>query len=284
MSCHFCFATFRDVRETVLPAGHLSAEDAERIVIDLARAGFKKITFAGGEPLLCPWLGELIRTARAAGVTTSLVTNGSLLNRSLMEDFRGVLDWVTISIDSLRASTLQATGRTTRGRAMTEGSYRNLCAELKAEGFRLKINTVVTSINRNEDMADFIIDVHPERWKVFQVLPVQGQNSRRVDPLVISSEQFNGYVERNIRVQKHGIRLLPEDNEAMTGSYAMVDPAGRFFDAVDPRGYTYSEPILRVGVRKAISQIVISREKFLARGGLYGEEPRKIAAGPLGVR
>ncbi|MCG5211957.1 hypothetical protein [Streptosporangium sp. KLBMP 9127] len=64
------------------------------------------------------------------------------------------------------------------------------------------------------------------------------------------------------------MRIIPEDNEAMTGSYAMVDPAGRFFDALG-HGYTYSDSILQVGVGEAISQITINRKKFLARGGLY---------------
>ena len=57
MRCRFCFATFQDVRQSVLPKGHLPREDALRVTEALAEH-FEKITFAGGEPLLCPWLPD----------------------------------------------------------------------------------------------------------------------------------------------------------------------------------------------------------------------------------
>ena len=32
------------------------------------------------------------------------------------------------------------------------------------------------------------------------------------------------------RVEEYEIKVVPESNDLMTGSYVMVDPAGRFFD------------------------------------------------------
>jgi radical S-adenosyl methionine domain-containing protein 2 len=269
MSCRFCFATFRDVRRTVLPEGHLRQKDAEQVVCRLAEAGFLKITFAGGEPLLCPWIADLIRLAARSGLTTALVTNGSLLSGEVLNELNGDLDWITISIDSILPRTLTAVGRRTAGSVSSEDEFRTLCEQVKEAGFRLKINTVVTAINWQENMTGFIIDTHPERWKIFQVLPIEGQNSGKVDPFLVTNAQFRAYVTRAMRVTVHGVRVVPEDNDAMTGSYAMVDPAGRFFDGTGRGGYTYSDPILSVGVAQAIAQITISREKFLARGGLY---------------
>lgn len=276
MGCRFCFATFRDVRHTVLPEGHLPREDAERVVALLADAGFQKITFAGGEPLLCPWIIDLIALASSLGLTTALVTNGSLLDERMIERLHNILDWITVSIDSVRPWSLKMLGRRTAGKVIDERGYRFLCRTLREWGFRLKINTVATSVNWCEDMSDFIIAARPERWKILQVLPVRGQNSGKVDPLIITPWQFEQFVLRHLRVELHGVHVLPEDNAAMTGSYAMLDPAGRFFDAVDPQGYTYSEPILDVGVQSAISQVIISREKFLARGGRYDEDARSV--------
>jgi organic radical activating enzyme len=43
-----------------------------------AESGLGKITFAGGEPTLCPWLHDLIAIAKKTGMVTMLVTNGSL--------------------------------------------------------------------------------------------------------------------------------------------------------------------------------------------------------------
>ncbi|MER5649330.1 viperin family antiviral radical SAM protein [Streptosporangium sp. NPDC002524] len=268
MKCRFCFATFRDVRGTVLPEGHLPRRDAERVVTLLADAGFTKITFAGGEPLLCPWIIDLIRLAKGLGLTTALVTNGSLIDSGTIRDLRGILDWVTVSVDSVRSGTLALIGRMTAARAADERHYLDLCDRLKDAGLRLKINTVVTAANHLEDLTGFIVAARPERWKIFEVLPVQGQNSGKVEPLLVTPGQFARFVARSRSVEAYGIRVVPEDNDAMIGSYAMVDPAGRFFDAIG-NGYTYSEPILRVGVRQAVSQVTVSRRKFLARGGLY---------------
>ncbi|MEV4254099.1 viperin family antiviral radical SAM protein [Spirillospora sp. NPDC049652] len=268
MRCGFCFATFLDVRRSVLPAGHLPRPDAERVVTLLARSGFRKITFAGGEPLLCPWLTDLVRLAKRHGVTTAIVTNGSLLDGRTLQRLCPDLDWMTISIDSLEPETLTATGRLTRGRAADAAHYRELCESVSAAGVRLKINTVVSSVNWTEDLTGFVTAVRPERWKIFQVLPVQGQNTGSVEGLQVSPEQFERFVARSTAVERHGVHVVTEDNQAMVGSYAMVDPAGRFFDATGG-GYRYSEPILRVGVERALAQVHISRDKFLARGGKY---------------
>jgi radical S-adenosyl methionine domain-containing protein 2 len=98
MRCRFCFAPFQDVIDDVLPRGHLPREESVQLVRVLA-SRFAKVTFVGGEPTLCPWLPELVRTAKELGATTMLVTNGTRLERVIGE-LQGVLDWVALSIDS----------------------------------------------------------------------------------------------------------------------------------------------------------------------------------------
>ena len=75
-------------------------------------------------------------------------------------------------------------------------------------------------------------------------------------------------MENSRRVAEHGITIVPEDNDLMTGSYVMVDPAGRFFDNVDG-SYTYNRPILEVGVDEALMDVSVDADKFLSRSGLY---------------
>lgn len=62
--------------------------------------------------------------------------------------------------------------------------------------------------------------------------------------------------------------LVPEDNAALTGSYAMVDPQGRVFDNTEGR-HTYSDRILDVGVDAAWAGVQFSLQRFLDRGGVY---------------
>jgi radical S-adenosyl methionine domain-containing protein 2 len=272
MRCRFCFATFQDVKETVLPRGHLPRDQALAVVEQLAAAGFDKITFAGGEPTLCPWLGELISRAKQRGLTTMLVTNGSrLLAPGWLDAHSMHLDWVVLSIDSADPRTHERLGRSLAGRAgraLAVDHYLATAAELRARGVRLKVNTVVTAENASEDMGDLLLSLRPERWKVLQVLPIQGQNDGKVESLLIDELTFRHYCARHQRIIDAGISLVPEDNEEMTGSYAMVDPAGRFFDNTVGH-YRYSRSILDVGVADAWQDIRFDAKRFEERGGVY---------------
>ena len=138
----------------------------------------------------------------------------------------------------------------------------------RERGIRLKINTVVTRSNCDEDLTGFIARARPERWKLLQVLPVVGQNDGAVDDQVITPEQFAGYVTRNQRVVEMGVAVIPESNELMTGSYVMVDPAGRFFDNT-AGAHVYSRPINQVGVDAALREVSIDPARFRLRDGLY---------------
>ena len=268
MSCGFCFATFQDIQPDILPEGHLGREDCLSVVESLARAGFQKINFAGGEPTLCRWLPELITQAKELGITTSVVTNGSRITPEWLESVNGSLDWAALSIDSLDRDTLLRMGRTTRSGPMSEQDYLRVIGTLKEFSVRLKINTVVTRHNLDESLADFIIETRPERWKLLQVLPVKGQNDPIVDVHLVSGNEFERYVQTNRRVEVHNIRVVPESNDLMTGSYVMVDPAGRFFDNV-AGSHTYSRPILDVGVEEALKGVSADAAKFRERNGLY---------------
>ena len=234
----------------------------------LATAGFDKINFAGGEPTLCPWLPDLIRRAKELGLTTSMVTNGIRITPEWLDGVEGCLDWTAVSIDTVDQRKMKLMGRTTRTGPMSETDYLRIMEMLRQRGIRLKINTVVTRSNCDEDLTSFIVRARPERWKLLQVLPVSGQNDGLVENLVITDEEFDRYVARNRYVETKGIVVVPESNELMTGSYVMVDPAGRFFDNVAGT-HVYSRPIGQVGVGAALREVSVDPGRFRLRDGLY---------------
>lgn len=272
MRCRFCFATFQDVKQTLLPKGHLPRAQAMDVVGKLCAAGFQKITFAGGEPTLCPWLGDLLVCAKEHGLTTMLVTNGSrLLAPGFLQKLSAALDWVVLSLDSADPRTHERLGRSIAGRvgrALPVAHYQEVATALRAHNIRLKINTVVSAQNADEDLTELLLALRPERWKALQVLAMDGQNDGRVEPLLIDEQTFSRFVARHRRLAEFGVWLIAEDNEAMTGSYAMVDPAGRFFDNTAST-YRYSRPILDVGVKAAWQDIRFDPERFDKRGGHY---------------
>ena len=268
MRCKHCFATFQDIEPRFLPKGHLGREGCILVVESLSEAGFQKINFAGGEPTLCPWLPDLIRRAKELGLITSIVTNGSRISEEWLDSVKDSLDWVALSVDSVSPELLLRTGRTTSDGPMSELDYLRVVDMLRQSGIRIKINTVVTQSNLEEDLTVFIREARPERWKLLQVLPVRGQNDDGIEEHIVSSDEFQGYVQRSSRVEMAGITVVPESNDLMTGSYVMVDPAGRFFDNVSG-SHTYSRPILEVGVEEALREVSVAPEKFLSRSGLY---------------
>lgn len=270
MDCGFCFATFQDVKEEMnLPKGHLPEEKCLLLVDQISEFGFEKINFAGGEPTLCPWLPKLITQAKEHGMTTSIVTNGSRITDQWLDNLNGSLDWIGLSIDTVDPEKSVRIGRAVAGKIpITEERYLDIIGKIKRHGIRLKINTVVNSVNWEEDLTPFIELAKPERWKLFQVLPVKGQNDGHFADFEITTKQFEAYVQRNRIVEDYGINIVPESNEAMTESYVMIDPAGRFFD--NSKGfYKYSDPILKVGIEEALKQVSINNERFRQRGGRY---------------
>ena len=270
MRCKFCFATFQDVKQEMnLPKGHLPEKDCILVVDRLAEAGFKKINFAGGEPTLCPWLPNLIRRTKEHEMVTSIVTNGSRITDQWWADLNGSLDWTALSIDTVDPERLRRLGRAICGNdPITEKEYLGIVNDIKRHGIRLKINTVVTFETWQEDFTGFIKLAKPERWKIFQVLPIKGQNDARIADFEITTEQFEAYVQRNRSVKSDGIAVIPESNDLMTKSYVMIDPAGRFFDNAQGT-YNYSEPILEVGVERALKEVSIDSKQFHKRGGRY---------------
>lgn len=256
--CTFCFAEFPDLQRP------LNQADALRVIDALWAAGVEKLNFAGGEPTLHPGLVRFIRYAKERGMTTSLVTNGFHLAR-VLELCADSLDWVGLSVDSGSERVQAELGRGTGDHVARSVALADACREA---GVRVKLNSVITALNVDEDLSELVRAVRPERWKVFQVLRVEGQNEDRVGPLLITEAQFTGFITRHAPLANEGFSPVAESNDAMTDSYVMVDPTGRCFGNHDGK-QAYSEPILEVGLDQALRSVGYVPAKFEARGGVY---------------
>ncbi|MEG3928406.1 viperin family antiviral radical SAM protein [Microcoleus sp. D3_18a_C4] len=259
--CRFCFATFRDVQ------GYLTFSDATRLLLLLREAGTEKINFAGGEPTLHPYLGELLSESRRLGFVTSIVSNGARI-AELLEKHSGNIDWVALSVDSASEVIQKKLGRGNGDHVQRSIA---LFDELHRYTIHVKLNTVVTRLNFQEDMSEFVRRVRPERWKVFQVLPVDGQNDGSVEELLISTQQFQEFVERHQALLGENFRPVVETNDLMRDSYVMINPQGQFYNTTTGR-HLYSSSILEVGVDAALAQVGWNVDNFLARGGIYAWE------------
>jgi len=85
-----------------LPEDELSTENWKKIFEDLRKNGIENIHFTGGEPLMRPDLIELVSYCHKRGFVAGLTTNGTLLERDILERLiRAGLRSIAISVDAL---------------------------------------------------------------------------------------------------------------------------------------------------------------------------------------
>ncbi|MBA4148343.1 MAG: radical SAM protein [Verrucomicrobia bacterium] len=267
--CGFCHSGFISAKRKTIPKLEL-----HQIIRQIAQTPQltgsqpRKVTFAGGEPLLSSSLVEDVQFAHSHGLVTSLVTNGSLLTEERIYGLAPVLDWLTISIDSLDLETNRRIGRSGYNGPLSEAEYLSKIQLAKTLGIRVKVNTVVNRLNAHEDFTCFMRKAQPLRWKILQATRIEEENGEDFDRWGVSEEEFKMFSARHSSLEESGIVLVPETQDEIYGSYAMVAPNGCFFDN-SKRTHQYSQPIVSVGIEAAWAEINFSVERFRQRHGEY---------------
>jgi radical S-adenosyl methionine domain-containing protein 2 len=268
MKCRHCFSDYNEIEKSQLPF-----EEAKQIIQEVAKIkSFKKLNFSGGEPTLFTKIEQLIAFAKEQDLETSMVSNGYNLikNDSILDKLKGCLDLLALSIDSFDHKLNIEIGRYVgkEQKTISYDDFLQLTQKCSEYGIKIKVNTVVTKLNCNEILADKIVTFYPIRWKILRMLPIKSQNdeAKKYFP---TEEEYRIFVEHNREnAENAGIKVVTEDNEDMTGSYLMISPDGRFFHNM--KGcHKYSDPILKVGMEKALQQTPLRREIFYKRGGDY---------------
>ena len=272
--CKFCYAPLRDQREKE----RISKDEGFIILQNIAGYGVEKINFVGGEPMLNPHIDDWIIEAKELGLVTSIVSNGTKMTEEWLLRMAPYLDWLGLSIDASNDEIHTRIGRGRIGEIRdNKSSHLKRCLEIyrfaKKIGYDLKLNTVVCSENIFDDMSELVSDIQPNRWKLFKVLPISGENDGLVDSMLITDLQFQNYVNRHrdkLSNQKI-IQIVSEDNDEMLGTYAMIDPQGLVYTNLNGN-YSFSkDSILEVGFSNAWAQVEdgFSNEGFNERGGLW---------------
>jgi len=270
-SCKFCYAKWDRPNEI-----HTQGHNAELMLEKLASYFFNdtgnkvkavfpyksvRINFAGGEPLILKKrFAQLIIKAKDLGFNLSLITNGHYLTDEFIDNYGSFFSMIGISFDSQFAEGRKNIGRIDhKGNSFDEVDLVNTIARLRHVNptITVKVNTVVNSLNYQESFVALINQLQPDKWKVFQVLPVLNSN------LLVTNDQFSEFVARHAQLQDV---MVVEDNEAMTNSYLMINPQGRFYQNSETEGgYQYGELILDVSVDQALSVCDINWETFTSR-------------------
>uniref|UniRef100_A0A8C3PI73 S-adenosylmethionine-dependent nucleotide dehydratase RSAD2 n=1 Tax=Calidris pygmaea TaxID=425635 RepID=A0A8C3PI73_9CHAR len=264
--CGFCFHTAKT--SFVLPL-----EEAKRGLEMLKEAGMEKINFSGGEPFLQDrgeFVGQLVRFCKQELKlpSVSIVSNGSLIRERWFKKYGEYLDILAISCDSFdeNVNVLIGRGQGKKNHVENLHKLRQWCREYAVA---FKINSVINRFNVEEDMNEQIKALNPVRWKVFQCLIIEGENSgedalREAEKFVIGDEEFEQFLDRHKDVSC----LVPESNQKMRDSYLILDEYMRFLNCRNGRKEP-SKSILDVGVEAAIKFSGFDESMFLKRGGKY---------------
>jgi len=155
--CPYCMpAEVFDQDYTFLaPSDLLSFEEIGRVVNIFARLGASKVKLTGGEPLLRPWLPDLVRMLAAVeGIDDlALITNGSHLARMAGPLAAAGLRRVTVSLDSLDEETFaRLNGRAHRLAPVLAGIDAAMAAGFPV----IKLNAVVMRGVNDHQVLDLV--------------------------------------------------------------------------------------------------------------------------------
>lgn len=255
-ACKFCFMKKLDSEVNNL-------EQVEHILIKLQRIGIEKINFVGGEPLIHPLIFDIISMAKKMNFITSIVSNGYCLNDKSLSKLQPFIDWIGLSIDSCNEDVEEKLGRGYGGHVNHIIELSNLIHKSR---IKLKINTAVTRLNFEEDLKPLIAQLKPQRWKVFQILNIKGQNDEHYSGLSITADEYSHFIRfnQNIKLQ-NGQKPIFETNDDMIDSYLMISPGGNL---IQNSNGSYSLLPLNSITSKDM-QNIIDVNKYVSRGGVY---------------
>lgn len=145
-----------------------------------------------------------------------------------------------------------------------------------APGCRIKINTVVSVLNKDEVMSDFIDEIAADRWKILRMKPFQYGSFSNLD-IQVSDEEFERFVERNRdrKGKEDGVTAETGTETArreivvepdMKASYVLIDSNGCLLDnAVDEMTPVAVCDCLREDFADGLRRLTLDRERYEAR-------------------
>ncbi|HEX8632204.1 MAG TPA: radical SAM protein, partial [Catenuloplanes sp.] len=106
LRCVMCLVRYRPPVNKL--AGAMPAALFHRIVDEVP--GLRRLTLQGlGEPLLSPYLVDMLRLATGRGITVGFNSNATLLTRARADELVDTgADWLHVSLDGATAATYQA--------------------------------------------------------------------------------------------------------------------------------------------------------------------------------
>jgi MoaA/NifB/PqqE/SkfB family radical SAM enzyme len=223
----------------VKPGKELTGEEWREVFMKLKNKTLtRRIAFGGGEATLRKDICDIIRYAREAGLSTSMVTNGFLLNQELLKGLdEAGLEGLVISLNGVERETHDPT----RG---VEGSFDKIMSvlpTLKAYNFKANLETIIMGVNIDQivPLARFakeqgLYGIH------YQVLAdVNAHYALIKDSMPEGASDW--YEESSLWIRDPGkaVRAIRQLIQMQKNGYAILNPPGhlkkmiRYYTAPD---------------------------------------------------
>ena len=183
MACPYCYCHF-----TNEPIEHGTCF----LIIDKCHEiGVKIITFGGGDPLCCSFIWELITYAKSKNIEVHLDTNGLSLTYDKYDQIAKYISLISFPIDGPTAKIHEAMRGSCEHFDIVIGHLSNIVTY----GCRVKINTVVSSINYKHLpqlgvlLEKYSIDI----WSLQQFWPME-RGRAMAERYKISNEDYTSAI------------------------------------------------------------------------------------------
>ena len=172
---------------------------------------------------------EVIDYIVSLGIKVSLITNGSLLTEKRIEGWRGKVAMIGISVDAITEDANINIGRCDRYlKTNTMEHLAKMADAIHRAGIKLKVNTVVSRLNLEEDMLSVYKRMKPDRLKLIYVHVVRNVNDWPEEMDIIPTvSEYDRFVEKNS--YEEGCELVLERPFEMENSYFMINPHGEVY-------------------------------------------------------
>lgn len=195
--CSYCYAKYYERSHK-----DLDAKSIFYITDELAKAGTKRLSLVGGEPLLRKDIGQIIDYVKSKRMECAMTTNGYLLPQKL-EDCKK-LDLVCISLDGNEKSHDANRGRGSFARAME--------AVRIAHDNRIPLQTSAVLTKKNLLDLPFLIETAKKYDFYLTFTPMVTQvcegGKKAIDELLLSVEEHRWILRQIIKEKKKGAPIL----------------------------------------------------------------------------
>ena len=202
LACRHCA-----VSSGIRHARGLRLTECRRIIDDMVAFGTREVALSGGEPLCRPDWFELAAYARSYGLTVSVSTNGTLVNKKAARQIAELEADVQVSLDGATPAAHDAFRRIHGAWARAVRGVRHFVAA----GVPVTIGATVTTINIQQipALCDLARDLGAQTLRIIPFVPFgRGGGSQKLEVSPLAMRQLTEFLRERRRLNDIDITEL----------------------------------------------------------------------------